>query len=115
MVDAHNKRQYCSHELKASEHACCICLALLSFGCPVLCQQVYGALLQFKAEHGSLNVPVAFCVPSSPPWHQDLWGLALGQRWGVWVDLPASAGYSRCTHALQSHMLRASTMTPSLN
>ncbi|CAB1118827.1 unnamed protein product [Ectocarpus sp. CCAP 1310/34] len=41
---------------------------------------VYDALLQYKAEHGNLHVPVAFRVPSSPPWHQDLWGLALGQR-----------------------------------
>eukprot|EP00903_Cladosiphon_okamuranus_P017703 g16302.t1 len=55
-------------------------------------RQVYDALLQYKAEHGNLNVPVAFCVPSSPPWHQDLWGLALGQRV---LDIRAKHRYIR--------------------
>eukprot|EP00752_Nemacystus_decipiens_P004819 g4386.t1 len=55
-------------------------------------RQVYDALLQYKALHGNLNVPVAFCVPSSPPWHQDLWGLALGQRV---LDIRAKHRYIR--------------------
>ena len=42
--------------------------------------QVYDALVQYKAEHGNLHVPVAFQVPSCPPWSEDLWGLAVGQR-----------------------------------
>ncbi|CAN0030214.1 unnamed protein product [Hapterophycus canaliculatus] len=42
-------------------------------------RQVYDALLQYKALHGNLHVPVAFCVPSTAPWQEDLWGLALGQ------------------------------------
>ncbi|CBJ27332.1 conserved unknown protein [Ectocarpus siliculosus] len=55
-------------------------------------RQVYDALLQYKAEHGNLHVPVAFSVPSSPPWHQDLWGLALGQRV---LDIRATHRYIR--------------------
>lgn len=61
--------------------ACWFIVSVFYFCC-VVCQ-VYEALLQYKAEHGSLNVPVAFRVPSSPPWHEALWGLALGQRWGI--------------------------------
>ncbi|CAM9898051.1 unnamed protein product [Ectocarpus fasciculatus] len=55
-------------------------------------REVYDALLQYKAEHGNLHVPVAFRVPSSPPWHQDLWGLALGQRV---LDIRATHRYIR--------------------
>ena len=65
-------------------------------------RQVYEALLQYKAEHGNLNVPVAFCVPSSPPWHQDLWGLALGQRWVL--AFFSSVYRFLCVECLRSHI-----------
>eukprot|EP00904_Undaria_pinnatifida_P002118 jgi/Undpi1/11907/HiC_scaffold_4.g01606.m1 len=43
-------------------------------------RQVFDALVEYKAQHGNLHVPVAFQVPSCPPWSEDLWGLAVGQR-----------------------------------
>lgn len=45
--------------------------------------QVYEALLEYKSQHGNLQVPVSFRVPECPPWREDSWGLALGQRCAV--------------------------------
>jgi hypothetical protein len=31
------------------------------------------ALTVYKEEHGNLNVPVAFVIPSSAPWAEETW------------------------------------------
>jgi hypothetical protein len=36
------------------------------------------ALTVYKEEHGDLNVPKAFVVPSSAPWAEETWGMKLG-------------------------------------
>jgi hypothetical protein len=36
------------------------------------------ALAVYKEEHGDLNVPHAFVVPSSAPWAEETWGMKLG-------------------------------------
>jgi hypothetical protein len=36
------------------------------------------ALTMYKEEHGDLNVPHAFVVPSSAPWAEETWGMKLG-------------------------------------
>jgi hypothetical protein len=36
------------------------------------------ALTVYKEEHGDLNVPVAFVIPSSAPWAEETWGMHLG-------------------------------------
>jgi hypothetical protein len=35
-------------------------------------------LTVYKEEHGDLNVPFAFEVPSSAPWAEETWGMKLG-------------------------------------
>jgi hypothetical protein len=40
--------------------------------------RVQSALVTYKEEHGDLNVPVAFVIPSSAPWAEETWGLRLG-------------------------------------
>jgi hypothetical protein len=37
-------------------------------------------LTLYKEEHGDLNVPQAFVVPSSAPWAEETWGMHLGSR-----------------------------------
>jgi hypothetical protein len=37
------------------------------------------ALRVYKEEHGDLNVPTAFEVPSSAPWAEETWGMKLGR------------------------------------
>jgi hypothetical protein len=36
------------------------------------------ALTVYKEEHGDLNVPFRFVIPSSAPWAEETWGMKLG-------------------------------------
>jgi hypothetical protein len=47
------------------------------------------ALTVYKEEHGDLNVPTAFVVPSTAPWAEETWGMKLG----IAVDNIRSKGY----------------------
>ena len=40
--------------------------------------RVQSALVTYKEEHGDLNVPHVFVVPSSAPWAEETWGMKLG-------------------------------------
>ena len=47
------------------------------------------ALTTYKEVHGNLLVPVAFVVPSSAPWAEEMWGMRLGSV----VDTIRSQGH----------------------
>jgi hypothetical protein len=40
--------------------------------------RVQSAFVTYKEEHGDLNVPHAFMIPSSAPWAEETWGMKLG-------------------------------------
>jgi hypothetical protein len=43
-------------------------------------EEVHAALQAYQEEHGDLEVPNAFVVPSEAPWAEEAWGMQLGSR-----------------------------------